>query len=216
MGYLKPSIDCWDYVFQKTGGDYVWVNMETIEGINLIQESEKDGWRYAVIFDDEVTQNGIEYNTRIQLRSLMNRYRFFEYNGRKVQALGCNGTLCTCPTDAPDGRLTPDFGGFVYRVAKVQDGKLGCVHRLINGKPHQVVSADIEHALGVIKDTSDNPEEAMLNPAMILEYIPVTKIYSQADFLILQDTESPFNLEEISSLYPDDDEEEILLSKMDY
>jgi hypothetical protein len=56
----------------------------------------------------------------------------------------------------------------------------------------------------------------MLNPAMILEYIPVTKIYSQADFLILQDTESPFNLEEIAGLYPDDDEEELLLSKMDY
>ena len=216
MDYLKPSIDCWDYVFQKTGSDYVWVNMETIEGINLIQESEHNGWRYAVVFDDEVTVNGIEYNTRIQLRSLMNRYRFFEYNGRKIQVLGCGGTLCTCPTDAPDGRLTPDFGGFVYRVAKVHDGKLGCVHRLIDNKPHQVVSADIEHALGVIKDTSDSPEEAMMNPALILEYIPVTKVYSQCDYLLLLDSDTPFNLEQISGLYPDDDEEELLLAKMDY
>lgn len=216
MGYLKPNIDCWDYVFQKNGSDYVWVNMETIEGINIIQEAEQDGWRYAVIFDDEVTHNGIKYDTKVQLGTLMNRYRFFEYNGRKVQALGCAGTLCTCPTDAPDGRLTPDFGGFVYRVAKVHEGRLGCVHRLYNGKAHQVVSADIEHALGVIKDTSDSPEEAMMNPSLILEYIPVTKVYSQSDHLILLDTETPFDLDSIASLYPDDDEEELLLAKIDY
>lgn len=216
MGYSEPTIECWEYVFQKSGRDYVWVNMETIEGIETIQESEKDGWRYAVIFDEKTDKDGITYGTKVQLRTLMNQYRFFEYNGRKVQALGCNGTLCTSPTDAPEGRITPDFGGFVYRVAKVTNGKLACVHRLIDNNPHQVVASDIEYALGIIKDTSDNPEESMLNPSIVLEYIPVTKIYSQANYIWVADSQTSFNLEEMSDLYPDPDEEQLLLDKIDY
>jgi len=55
-----------------------------------------------------------------------------------------------------------------------------------------------------------------MNPSLILEYIPVTKVYSQSDHLILLDTETPFDLDSIASLYPDDDEEELLLAKIDY
>ena len=188
--YKSPDVKVWAYQIQKMSSEYLYANILDIEGIETLKESEQDGWRYAEVWDEPTSVSGTDYNDKIRVADIVANYRFIQYNGNKVALLGCKDRVCTFPLDAPNGSITPDMSGFVYRIIKVTDKGIGSVSNLIDGTPHQVVAITVEGALQIIK------------------------LFCQTNHLYIQETNQPVDLLGLDALTPDVDEEDLLLSKL--
>ena len=212
--YKSPDVKAWAYQIQKMSSEYLYANILDIEGIETLKESEKDGWRYAEVWDEPTSVDGTDYNDKVRVADIVANYRFIQYNGNKVALLGCKDRVCTFPLDAPNGSITPDMSGFVYRIIKVTDKGIGSVSNLIDGTPHQVVAITVEGALQIIKQAGKDPVEVMGDMKTIVELIPIMKLFCQTNHLYIQETNQPVDLQGLDALTPDVDEEDLLLSKL--
>lgn len=212
--YKKPDVQVWAYQLMKNSGEHMYANIIDIEGVETLKEVEQDGWRYAEVWDTPTTSNGMEYNDTVRVADVIANYRFIQYNGNKVALLGCKDRVCTFPLDAPNGSITPDLSGFVYRVIRVTDKGIGTVSNVIDGKPHQVVSITVEGALHIIKQAGKDPVDMMGDMKTIVELVPIMKLYCQTNHLFIQDTGQVVDLQGLDTLTPDVDEEDLLLSKL--
>lgn len=212
--YKTPDVKVWAYQLMKNSSDHLYANILDIEGVETLKESEKDGWRFAEVWDSPTTVDGVTYNDKVRVADIVANYRFIQYNGNKVALLGCKDRVCTFPLDAPNGSITPDMSGFVYRVIRITDKGIGTVSNVIDGKPHQVVAITVEGALHIIKQAGKDPVDMMGDMKTIVELVPIMKLFCQTNHLFIQETSQPVDLQGLDALTPDVDEEDLLLSKL--
>jgi len=212
--YNKPDIDIYSYVIDMKASDKLYANVETIEGEYTIKEEESGGWRYAIVYSKPTLIGETAYSNEITVGDLVSMYKFVNLNGRKVSLMGCKDKLCLCPTDAPDGQVTPDMTGFVYRLIQLSDKGLGSINQIIDGERCQVVSENVEGIMKMVKDMTGDPVDTLMTLNHFIEYIPIAKLYRQCNYLKFV-SGKVVDLQAIDALAPEPDEEEILLSKLD-
>ncbi len=127
----KPQVDCWDYVFDKSGHDIVWY--ATTKGAPLgsvVSWNTNALWQFLVVADNpeqlvedlrtthpDFTENGRSIDDvvpiSIPLYALFQYWRMFRYRGRNVVAMECKDYLPSSPYAWPIGPIAPVRNAFV-------------------------------------------------------------------------------------------------------
>jgi hypothetical protein len=209
MEYKDTGCECWDYTLNKAGDDIVYIGKDGFYAKEVVHNE----WRYVDVSEEPTD----ELNVPIQVAHLMSDYRFWNWNGRKVSLIGCLGTLCVTPFDAPSGTPTPDLRGFVYQVTKFDpEGSRSpyAPHPKCGNIP--LLFSKIGSVAYMVTKHMGNEESQSLfiNPYHCIVCTPLAKMILLEENVFLDGKH--FNLRAISKLSPHStpDPEEFLINKL--
>ena len=138
-----PEMDCWDYVFQQSGVETVWIARPKHDKNQAMTYNVGNTWRYLLVADTEEsirsqvlsalegeeserdineTMSMIDFES-VSLIEILSAWRFIRYEGRNICAFETSDESVTIAQAFPSGPVCPVRNGFLYLCYNRDTGK---------------------------------------------------------------------------------------------
>ena len=138
MTIRTPKIDCWDYTFEQSGTDPVWIARPEENG-NTVSYTPDNFWQFIMIADTEeeirsevnalAEKNNLQHELvgmryeHVPLADVLTNWRFMRYRGKSICVFETSDMTPTSGQSFPYGPPAPVRNGFIYLCYDRATGK---------------------------------------------------------------------------------------------